>query len=186
MLNEYKTICLGMWGKPRNLPKHFFPCSELKLCPTSWRRKRKFRRVTRGGRGRGLPCPFLKIEKNVLILEKNAQTVVICGLHFSFTMKFLRVFKRKSQRFILAGSFFLTLYMIIYQSALIPKKLPFPKKFLVTRLKLCWSLFLIKLLAWRLPYHIFIGFFPFFSNLLLLLSGYTVWEKTSPRYLWYK
>ena len=151
----------------------------------------KHRHVTRGGegrgRGQGLPCPFLKIEKSALILGKNSQTVVICGLHFSFTTKFLRVFKRKSQRFILAGPFFLTLYMIIYQSALIPKKLPFPKKFLVTCLKhLCWSLFLIKLLVWRLPYRIFIGFFPFFSNLLLLLSGYAVWEKTSPGYLWYK
>ena len=54
-----------------------------------------------------------------------------------------------------------------------PKKIPSPKKFLATCLKhLCWSKFLITFLDWMLPYRIFFGFFPFFSDLLLLLSGY--------------
>ena len=59
-----QTICLGMWGKPRNLPKHFFPCSELRLCPTLWRRNHKFRCVTRGG-GKRSTLPFFKNWKKV-------------------------------------------------------------------------------------------------------------------------
>ena len=48
-------------------------------------------------------------------------------------MQFLRVFRRKSRRFIPAELFFLVLYIISYQSALILKKLPCRKKFRVTR-----------------------------------------------------
>ena len=48
-------------------------------------------------------------------------------------MQFLRVSGRKKQRFCSAGPFFLVLYMIVYHTALISRKLVFPKKFLVTR-----------------------------------------------------
>ena len=49
-------------------------------------------------------------------------------------MQFLRISRSKSWRFSPAGPFFLVLYMIAYQSALISRKLPCPKNFLVTRL----------------------------------------------------
>ena len=99
-----------------------------------------FRRVTRGGRMGGLPCPFPKIKKSALNLEKNALTLVICGLNFSFKMQFLRVSRRKNRRFFPVEHFFFVLYMIIYQRALIPSKLPCPKK-LVTP----WSWLLLSL-----------------------------------------
>ena len=43
-------------------------------------------------------------------------------------MQFLRVSRRKNRRFFPAENFFFVLYMIIYQRALIPSKLPCPKK----------------------------------------------------------
>ena len=65
--------------------------------------------------------------------------MVIYGLNFSFKMQFLRVSRNKT------GNFFLVLYMIIYQSALIPRKLPCPTKFLVTCLS--WE-YLLYILQW--------------------------------------
>ena len=38
------------------------------------------------GGGRGLPCPFLGIEKNALILEKKVLIVSILGLNLPFKM----------------------------------------------------------------------------------------------------
>ena len=70
------------------------------------------RRVTRGGRGGGLPCPFLKIGKSALIFGKNILIVINYVL----------------------GPFFLVLYMIAYQSALISRKLPCSKNVVVMRL----------------------------------------------------
>ena len=93
-----------------------------------------FRRVTREGRGKVCPALFQELEESTLILGKNALIVVIYGLNFLFKMQFLRVSRRKNRRFFPAGPFFLVLYMIVYQSALIPRKLPCPKKSLVTRL----------------------------------------------------
>ena len=69
-------------------------------------------------------------------MGKNALTVVIYGLNFSFKIQFLKVSRRKNQRFFPSGPFFLVLYMIVHQCAVIARKLPCPKKFLVTRLKL--------------------------------------------------
>ena len=46
------------------------------------------RRVTRGGEGGGLPCPFSKFKESALILEKNALTRFIYGLNFLFKMLF--------------------------------------------------------------------------------------------------
>ena len=51
-------------------------------------------------------------------------------------MQFLRVSRKKTEIFPAGQNLFLVLYMIVYQSALIPRKLPNPKKFLVTRLTL--------------------------------------------------
>ena len=104
-----------------------------------------------GGGGGGSTLTFIKNwrKKNVLVLEKkNALIVVIYGLNFSFTMQllgenFLGVFRRKSRIFFPTEPFFLVLYMIIYQSNLILKKLPCPKIFLVTRLNLSVENYLI-------------------------------------------
>ena len=82
------------------------------------------------------PALFQKLEKSALILRKNALIVIIFGLNYSFKMQFLRVSRRRNHIFFPAAPFFLVLYMIVYQSALIPKKHPCPKKFLVTRLSL--------------------------------------------------
>ena len=49
-------------------------------------------------------------------------------------MQFLIVSRRKSQEFFPTAPFFFMLYMIAYESVLIPRKLLCPKKFLVTRL----------------------------------------------------
>ena len=78
------------------------------------------------------PLTFLKIGKKCLIFEKNALIVVICVLNFSFKMQLLGVSRRKNWIFFPAGSFFLVLCMITYHSALISRKFPFPKNFLVT------------------------------------------------------
>ena len=95
----------------------------------------KHRRVTRGGRGVGLPCPFSKIGKNCPNFGGNVVIAVIYWLNFSFKVQFLRVSRRKNRRFFHAGPFFFVLQMIVYRSALILRKLPCPKKLLVTRLK---------------------------------------------------
>ena len=94
------------------------------------------RRVTKGGRwwGEVSPTLFQKLEESTLILGKNVLIVVICRLNFSFKMQFLRVSKRKNWRFYPVGPFFLVFHMVVYQSVLIPSKLPCPKKFLVTPL----------------------------------------------------
>ena len=78
--------------------------------------------------GGGLPCPCSKVGKNALI-------VVIYELNFSFKMQFSRVSRRKKQKFFPKEPFFLVLYMIAHQSALTPRKLLYPKAFLVTRLR---------------------------------------------------
>ena len=81
-----------------------------------------------GERGRRSPLPFSKIGKKC----PNAVIVVIYGLNFSFKIQFLRISTRKNRRFFPAGPFFFVLYMIVYQSVLTQRKLPCPKKFLVT------------------------------------------------------
>ena len=106
-----------------------------------------FRRVTRGGEkglGEGEEVSsafFQKLEKSAPFLGKNALIVVICGLTFSFKIQVLKVSRRKNRKFFSVKPFFLVLYMIVYPSALISRKLPCPKKFLVTRLylaRICW------------------------------------------------
>ena len=101
-------------------------------------------RVTRGGKGREVsPALFRKLEKSSPILGKNALIVVIRGLSFSFKLQFLRVRGRKNWKFFPAGLFFLVLWMIVFQSALmIPRKLPCSKKFLAASLDLDTQIFL--------------------------------------------
>ena len=91
-------------------------------------------RVTRGGRGEVSPVHFWKLEKSAQIWRKITLIVVIYGYNFSFKMKFLRVSKGKHVDFFPAWPFFLVLLVNVYQSAITRRKLPCPKKFLVTRL----------------------------------------------------
>ena len=73
------------------------------------------------------PALVKKLDKSALIWRKNALIVVIYGLNFSFKMQFLIVSRRKSQEFFPMAPFFFVLYMIAYQSALIPRRLLWPK-----------------------------------------------------------
>ena len=91
------------------------------------------RRATRGVRGEVSPALFENWKKNPLHQRKNALIVVIYGYNFSIKMKFLRVSRGKD--FFPAGPFFLVLQVNVYRSTLIRRKLPCPKKFLVTRLQ---------------------------------------------------
>ena len=83
------------------------PCFNMR-CVARWRR---------GGRGGGrfLLCPFLKIGKKSPNLKKRQPNCC---------------------EFFLVRSFFLVLWVNVYQNGLIPRKLPCPKKFLVTRLNM--------------------------------------------------
>ena len=67
-------------------------------------------------------------KKNALILGKNALIVVICGLNFSFKIKFLRLSRRKNRRFFSAGPFSCCKWFFMKVPALIPIKLSCPKK----------------------------------------------------------
>ena len=60
--------------------------------------------------------------------------MVIYELNFSIKIQLLRVSRRKSGNFFPAGPFLLVLYMTVYQSALILRKLPCPKNVLITRM----------------------------------------------------
>ena len=89
----------------------------------------RIRRVISGGRGDFSPARFQ-------ILSKNALISVIYELNVSFKVGFSRVSRTSNQRFSPMGPFFFVLKMILYGSALIPRKLPCPKKPLITRLSI--------------------------------------------------
>ena len=73
------------------------------------------------GGGRRPPLPYFGNWKEVpQFLGKNVLTGVIYGLNFPFKAPFLRV----SWRIFPAWPFFFLLQMIVYRSALIPRKLP--------------------------------------------------------------
>ena len=117
----------------------------------------KHTRVT----GRGTGSVYLALFKKLLKRYPDCGQLWVKSLIYNAIFE---SFQEKSWRLFLAGSFFLALYMIIYQSALIPKKIPTPKKFLATCLKhLCWSMFLITLLDWMLLYRIFFSVLSPFS-----------------------
>ena len=60
------------------------------------------------------PDFFRKLGKIPQILGKNVLIAVISRLNFPFKMHFSRVSRRKIQRFLLTGSVFLLLQMIVY------------------------------------------------------------------------
>ena len=89
----------------------------------------KCRRATRGGEGGGLPCPFLKIKKSVLILEKKALIMHIFGLNLPFN--------NCSFKSIYMGPLFLVFLKKCLSKCPNFTKPPLPLKFLVARLKYC-------------------------------------------------
>ena len=60
-----------------------------------------------GRRGGDLPCPFLKIEKSALILEKKGPNCVHPWVEFSIHNVVLRVSRRKSSKFFPCAAIFL-------------------------------------------------------------------------------
>ena len=60
-----------------------------------------------GEEGGGLPCPFLKIEKVALILEKKDPNCVHPWVESPIQNVVLKVSRRKSSRIFPAGPFFL-------------------------------------------------------------------------------
>ena len=95
------------------------------------------KRVARGERRGRSPLLFCwKLEKSVLIREKNVLVVVTYGLNVSFKMQFLRASRRKKN----ADSFPRSSCSCwrgrkVYQKALIPQKRPCSKIFMVTHQK---------------------------------------------------
>ena len=62
-----------------------------------------------GGRGRGLPRPFMKIEKSVLILEEKVLVVVHSWVECSVQSVALRVSRRKPPKVLPCVAFFFVL-----------------------------------------------------------------------------
>ena len=114
-----------------------------------------YRRVTSGGgRGEVSPALFQNFEKSALILEKNALIVSILGLISHFKCGFISFQEKKKTYFLPVGLFVHVLQMKCLSNTLIPRKLPWPEIFLVTRL--CQN---ILLAFWR---NILIKDFHFF------------------------
>ena len=90
-------------------------------------------RHTTRGEGRGLPCPFLKIERSALILEKKTLTVHP-WVESPIQNVVLRVSRRKSSRKFPCGTFFLVHLTKGFWKC--PNSINFssPEKFLVARL----------------------------------------------------
>ena len=95
----------------------------------------KVRRVTRGGRGAGLSCPFSKFKEKCPDFGNNALSRFIYGFNFSFKMLFYVYLGKKSLRCFPVGPSFVCCRLNIYQSAFIFRNLPCPQKFLITCLK---------------------------------------------------
>ena len=74
------------------------------------------------------PALSLKLGKISLILRKSAQIVAIYWFNFTFKMQLLSFYRKKTPNFSPAESVFLVLQMNVYQSALMPRKLPCPDK----------------------------------------------------------
>ena len=80
------------------------------------------RRVTRGGAMS--PLPFFRNWKKCPSFGQKCPDSGYLWVKFSFKMQFLRVSKKKPDIFPCGAKFFLVLYMIVYPSAQIPRKLP--------------------------------------------------------------
>ena len=61
---------------------------------------------SQGGGGSGFPCPFLKMEKSVLILEENCPDCVHLWVKFSIQNAVFRVSKKKNSKMFPYGAFF--------------------------------------------------------------------------------
>ena len=79
------------------------------------------------GEGGGLPYPFPKLEKSALILGKNAMIVVICGLNFSFKMKFCGVLQEEKVEIFPCGVFLSRVVHDCLSKYPDSKKTPLPK-----------------------------------------------------------
>ena len=82
-----------------------------------------------------------------------------------------RVSKRKNRRFFPAGPFFFVLQMFVYRSALIPRKLRCPRKFLVTRLVLVSKFTFSRLKVAQDSRSCFINFQNFNFKKFVLITG---------------
>ena len=96
------------------------------------------RRITRGGRGEVSPALFRKLEKSALILGGKCPNfshlwvnfLIYSAIFKSFQEKNPEIFSQEGLSFSCV-SFSSSFFLIVYQSALTPRKLPYPKKFLV-------------------------------------------------------
>ena len=86
--------------------------------------------------GGGLSCPFSKIGQKCPNFWKKGPDCGHRWAKFLILNAILKSFQEKKLEIFPCGAFVsrVVLYMDVYQSALIPRKLPFPKNFLVTRL----------------------------------------------------
>ena len=94
-----------------------------------------------GRSGGELPCPFLKIKKSALILEKKCPDCVHPQVKFAIQNVVLRVSKRKNYKIFPCGDFFLDFLIKCLSKCPNFAKPPLrcPEKFLVVRLtKLCF------------------------------------------------
>ena len=96
-------------------------CKFVKLCmPLCCHRG-----VTRGDEGMtDSPALFQKLEKSALISGENVLIAVIYELNFLFKVQFLRVSRKKEQRFYPAEPFFFVLQIIFLSKCPNSKKTP--------------------------------------------------------------
>ena len=94
------------------------------------------RRVTRGMMGGGLSCPFSKVGQKCPNFWKKCPDYGHLWAKFLILNAILKSFQEKKLEIFPCGAFVsrVVLYMDVYQGVLIPRKLPFPKNFLVTLL----------------------------------------------------
>ena len=76
----------------------------------------------------GFPCPFSKIGKNCPNFTKKCPDCGHLWQNFSFKMKFLRVFRRKTRRFFHYGTFLSRVVGECLSKCPNSKKTPLPQK----------------------------------------------------------
>ena len=75
--------------------------------------------------GGGLPCPFLKIERSALNLEKRNPDCVHLCVKFSIQNIILRVSRRKNSKMFHCRAFFLVFLCNGFRSALVSQNLSY-------------------------------------------------------------
>ena len=91
------------------------------------------RRASRGEESGRPPCPFWKIEKSALVLEKNSNCVHT-RVESSIENIVLRVSRGKSSKILPCGTFFLVFLTKSWSQCPNSTKSPWPKQFLVGHL----------------------------------------------------